>query len=86
MSHSDLNQQLDALHTQLQALDAVDEATGEQLRRLSQDIQRLTAGSTEGEQSLSDQARELEARFEADHPAASGVLREIINSLARMGL
>lgn len=86
MTHTDLNQQLDTLHRQLQSLDTVDEATGEQLRRLSQDIQRLTAGTTDGELSLSDQARELEARFEADHPSASGVLREIINSLARMGL
>lgn len=86
MNNADLNQQLDALHQQLQSLDTVDETTGEQLRRLSQDIQRLTAGAAAGELSLSDQARELEARFEADHPAASGVLREIINSLARMGL
>lgn len=86
MTRHDLNQQLDALHQQLQSLDAVDDQTGEQLRRLSQDIQRLTAGTEDGELSLSEQARELEARFEADHPAASGVLREIINSLARMGL
>lgn len=86
MTHPDLSQQLDTLHQQLQSLDTVDETTGEQLRRLSQDIQRLTAGTTDGDLSLSDQARELEARFEADHPSASGVLREIINSLARMGL
>lgn len=86
MTHPDLSQQLDTLHQQLQSLDTVDETTGEKLRRLSQDIQRLTAGTTDGDLSLSDQARELEARFEADHPSASGVLREIINSLARMGL
>ena len=86
MTNPDLNQQLDSLHKQLQSLDAVDDGTGEQLRRLSQDIQRLTVGASNGELSLSDQARELEARFEADHPSASGVLREIINSLARMGL
>lgn len=87
MDNQHLHQQLDQLHQELESRQQVDEETRGRLQQLSQDIRRLSRDDeSEPELSLSEQARSLEARFEADHPSAARLLHELVNTLARMGL
>jgi len=73
-----------------QALDdeAPDAETRRQLETLESDIRRkLDAdGAPDDELPLGEQARRLEARFAADHPALEGFLRELADMLAKMGV
>jgi hypothetical protein len=58
------------------------------VRELDQEIHRLTAAGATPEEydSVIDHARSAEASFAAEHPVAARFLREIIDSLSRVGI
>ena len=66
----------------------LDDETRSMLSELDADIAGLlsapeTAGDTK---TVVERAKLLEARFATDHPTAEGFIREIIDTLARMGI
>jgi len=72
----------------LDETDSIDEETLALVRELDQEIHRLTeagAGSEEFD-SVIDHARSAEASFAVEHPVAARFLREIIDSLSRVGI
>lgn len=84
-----LYRELKQLHTELQNVVSVDPTDREVLRKLETDIQRIL-GQEEIESghysSLSEQLREAVARFEASHPNATMLMRQLIDQLAYMGI
>ena len=88
MSDSQLKDLLDRLHRELEKTDQVDPDTLEQVRQLDDDIQRLIdSGAQTGEvDSVLDRAASMETRFAVDHPVAERFLREIMDTLAKLGI
>lgn len=83
MSSERLSELLAELNIELHRHGEVDPETRELLKKLSDDIERLTG---EGEESPIDRAKELESRFAANHPVAERIARELADVLAKMGI
>jgi Domain of unknown function (DUF4404) len=85
---SAIHQQIQALHRQLADLHQVDSDTQEQLLILQADINRLLADDIEapGGHSPADAVETLAAQFDADHPALSNALRNLVDSLSKAGI
>lgn len=83
-----INDQIHALHRQLAGLHQVEPATQEQLLILQADINRLLDNTTQtdGEHSPTEAVETLAARFDADHPALSAALRNLLDSLGKAGI
>ncbi len=87
MPREKLENTLKELHETLQQSREVDPDDVALLRTLDEDIRRLLADETDtGPQGLTERAEALAARFRADHPALEKVVREIIDTLARIGV
>lgn len=89
MDKEALYRELKQLHAELQKVDTVDTTDREMLRKLESDIQRIL-GQEEIEpdhySSLSERLREGVAQFEASHPRATMLMRQVIDQLAYMGI
>ena len=87
MNNDRIKQLLKELH---EAMDDVklDNETRELAKALDNDIHKLLEQSDEEGlmEQISDQARDIDARFAAEHPMAERVLREIVDMLGRMGI
>jgi hypothetical protein len=84
---SELRRQLNLLHEQLGAVTAVDQETKQQLMVLLADISRLLgAGAESQEHSPVERLETLAARFDADHPALSTALRQLMDALGKAGI
>ncbi|MEZ5539586.1 MAG: DUF4404 family protein [Pseudomonadales bacterium] len=77
-------QQLENLMTRLHETFASSEVSPQQ-QQLMADLQRHIA-TGKGDPSLHDSANVLLEELEIDHPKAAAVLREIIETLGRLGL
>ena len=88
MNDLQLKDLLDRLHRELEKTDQIDPDTLAQVRQLDADIQRLVDSDTPtGEvDSVLDRAASIETRFAVDHPVAERFLREIIDTLAKLGI
>ena len=88
MSDLQLKDLLDRLHRELEKTDQVDPDTLAQVRQLDADIQRLVDSDTPtGEvYSVLDRAASIETQFAVDHPVAERFLREIMDTLAKLGI
>lgn len=88
MDSDDLRKSLEKLHAELARAPRVDAQSRELLRHLSADIDRLVAqpGSQPVGTSHRPGLRELEVRFEAEHPALAQTVREVIDALGKAGL
>lgn len=89
MNSSELRQKMASLHQQLSAAPPADEESRLLLRALREDIER--ALSKTGDDELGGAApphrlEELATRFEADHPALAGAMRQMIDVLGKAGL
>lgn len=87
MTPDELRQRLANLHQQLDAAPPMDEESRRLLRTLRDDIER--ALNQPGATLASEHRNRLEeaaARFEADHPALAGVLRQFVDVLGKAGL
>jgi hypothetical protein len=88
MNDTNLKELLNQLHEALEKTDSVDAETLEQVRELDEEVNRLLdSGSVTDEfDNVMDQARAVETRFAVDHPVAERFLREIIESLSKVGI
>jgi hypothetical protein len=66
----------------------LDDETRALVRELDTDINDLLATDTESDDSsvIVERAKELEAGFAAEYPAAERFMREVIDALVRMGV
>lgn len=88
MESQKLKTLLSQLNDALENGEDLDSETLEQVRELDEQIDRLLdPDSPENEpDSVIDQARSIEARFAVEHPVAVRFIREIIDSLAKVGI
>ncbi len=87
MSDTEVRDLLERLKNEIQDAE-LDADTRKLMMDLDAAIHGLLEADADQEKlaSVADRAREIEAGFESDHPLAVRVLREIIQSLARMGI
>lgn len=91
MDKQELTGLLAKLQTELESGQAVDEQLRQQLLALDQDIQKVlakradpTSGAVDA--SLSQRATEIEARFASEHPYLASTLRDVMDTLGKMGI
>ena len=87
MSDSEVRDLLERLKHEIKDAE-LDDDTRKLMKDLDAEIHGLLESDADVDAiaSVADRAREIEADFESDHPLAVRVLREIIQSLARMGI
>jgi hypothetical protein len=87
MSNSRLKELLAAIHEEMDRADA-DRETRAMLKTLDADIHELLGEDAResGDGPILEQAKHLEARFATTHPAAERFMREVIDTLVKMGL
>lgn len=87
MSETEVRDLLERLKEEIQDAE-LDAGTRQLMMDLDAEIHALLEADADQEAlaSVTDRAREMEAGFESDHPLAVRVLREIVQSLARMGI
>jgi len=90
MSDHKVKELLARLHGELEKTDKVDSETLELVRELDTDtdIDRLLESGAAAEEydSVLARANSMETRFAVDHPVAERFLREIIDSLSKIGI
>ncbi len=87
MSKETIQDLLGKLQAEIQGTE-LDDETRTLMATLDANIQARLAETTpsEGNESLPESAQQLEAIFAATHPTAERFLREMIDTLARMGI
>jgi len=87
MPEKRLKELLEELRTELKGVDGVDDDVMESLDQLEVNIDDLVDPDTDSsENSAMDDAIALETRFAANFPVAEQILREVINTLNRIGI
>lgn len=88
MNDTNLKELLKQLHRVLENTDSVDPDTLKQVRELDDEVNRLleTGSSVDEVDNVVDQAKAVETRFAVDHPVAERFLREIIDTLSKVGI
>lgn len=88
MQKEQLKQTLTALHQELAGDQTVDPELQTLLATLDDDIQKLLIADTQPSEtnSVADAAEALAARFAAEHPRLEALVRELVASLAKMGV
>lgn len=88
MTNPNLKDQLNQLHDILEKTDEVDSDTLDLVRDLDEEINRLLdPDSAENDfESVVDHAKAVETRFAVKHPIAERFLREIIDTLSKVGI
>ncbi|RJX33034.1 MAG: DUF4404 family protein [Oxalobacter sp.] len=88
MNPTDLKKTLATLHAELQSTDRLDQELKSLLEILDRDIRALLDKQEAPSQAseLAERIREHAARFAAQHPTIEGTLREIAETLGRMGI
>jgi chromosome segregation ATPase len=89
MPIDDLKDALKKLHANLESTNNVDAEMKTLLKVLESDIQNLLARKEETPADVNDlvtQAQSLSARFATQHPQLEQIVRELADSLARMGI
>lgn len=89
MERDSIKQALERLHRDLADSPAVDPELKSLLGTLDDDIRQVLGdeGADPGHaQGLIERAEAIAARFRADHPRLEPVLREVINTLGRIGV
>jgi hypothetical protein len=88
MNETNLKELLARLHRELEQTDSVDPDTLEQVRELDEEVNRLLDSDSSGVEvsNVVDQAKAVETRFAVDHPVAERFLREIVETLSKVGI
>ncbi|RTL29981.1 MAG: DUF4404 family protein [Burkholderiales bacterium] len=92
MDKTELSSLLKKLQAELESGgQTIDEGLKQQLQLLDQDIQKiLVHGSAvvrqDSEASLEERAQEIEARFASEHPYLASTLRDVMDTLGKMGI
>ncbi|HVY24624.1 MAG TPA: DUF4404 family protein [Steroidobacteraceae bacterium] len=83
---SDLKQQLSAIHDTLSTQQHIDDETRQQLVVLLADITRLLHPDAKSNASTTETLESVAARFDVDHPALSGAMRQLLDALVKAGI
>lgn len=83
MPQNELKQQLQALHDTLQQHPLLDEDSQALLQSIAADIDEVEAANAAD---LSERVQEQAVRFEQEHPTLAEVLRQIVDTLGRIGV
>ena len=88
MSHEDLDQLVERLRIECEALPNSDAATQERLNGLLSELEHRLAHPREDNQDeeLLERIGQTIETFEAEHPRATGILNNIMVTLAGMGI
>lgn len=77
---------LSQLQKALAETEHVDDETLDMVRKLDKDIDTFIDSAEDVNSPVLDDAIALEARFAANHPVAERIIRELIDSLGRIGI
>jgi hypothetical protein len=86
MSSQDLRGLLGQLHTRLTHAKSLDAESRKLLLTVAADIEKALAGNDVAAVAPQPPLESLAVRFEADHPALAGVLRQIMDTLRKAGI
>lgn len=88
MDKQKLRAQLEELHAELQRVESFNDDDRTMLQRLAKDVREILEREDDHEHygHLSDRLREAIAQIEASHPAATRLMRQVIDQLAYMGI
>jgi hypothetical protein len=87
MNRNRLRDLLQQLHQALGGAGTVDEESRRLLGTVMSDIERvLERGGGARGAPMSSRLEELILRYEADHPAVAGAMRQLIDALAKAGI
>lgn len=89
MDHQKLRSDLQTLHSELRAINSVDEEEQRMLRLLDSDIEELLARDDDNlkpDEDLHQRLSEALAQVEASHPRVTLLMREMVDSLAYLGI
>jgi hypothetical protein len=85
MSNEKLKELLTAVHDEMEGTDA-DAETRSMLKSLDEDIHKVLGEGDADESPVMERAKRLEARFATTHPVAERIMREVIDTLVKLGL
>lgn len=86
MDSQQLKQTLKRIHAELESTGSADEELKELLGDLDDDIHRLTQRQDDESASLGERVEAAALGFEAEHPRVAMLLKELSDSLAKLGL
>jgi hypothetical protein len=86
MSSEDLRPLLAQLHERLTHAKSLDPDSRKLLKTVAADIEGALANDDLQSVAPEQPLEALAVRFEADHPALAGVLRQIVDTLAKAGI
>jgi hypothetical protein len=86
MSSQDLRGLLGQLHMRLTHAKSLDAESRKLLLTVAADIEKALASNDVAAVARSQPLEALTVRFEADHPALAGVLRQIMDTLGKAGI
>ena len=96
MDRQELAARLKRLQGELDAGPGIDDNLRQSLRELDRDIQKVLAPEDHApvsvappvadDVSLNERAQELEARFAVEHPYLANTLRDLMDTLGKMGI
>jgi hypothetical protein len=81
-----LQQLLRELHTELGNSDSIDAESRRQLQDLAEDIETAVAASGAPEGEDGNQLQQAVLEFETEHPRIAGILGQIADTLAKLGI
>ena len=87
MADEKLHQLLTQVHEQLQQQDSLDAQSQKLLQQVLIDVKDATeGGAAELPQDLSDRIEQQAVQFEQAHPTLAEILRQIMDTLGRIGV
>ncbi|WP_420592330.1 DUF4404 family protein [Bacterioplanoides sp.] len=85
MPQETLKQQLQQLHDALQQHPQLDDESQQLLKTIADDIAGQS-GAAQPDEDLTEQVQQQAIRFEQEYPTLSGILRQIVDTLGRIGV
>lgn len=88
MSDKKLHELLKQVHAQLQQQESIDVESQTLLQQVLTDVKLASGSENSGEiqQDLSDRIEQQAVQFEQEHPTLAEVLRQIMDTLGRIGV
>jgi len=89
MNHQKLRTDLRKLHNELRSIKSLDQEEHKMLRRLESDIEELLARDDDSLKTARDSRQRLSealAQVEASHPRVALLMRQMVDSLAYLGI
>ncbi|MGJ8690178.1 MAG: DUF4404 family protein [Gammaproteobacteria bacterium] len=86
MDQDKIRSLLAQLQKELNSGESLDSETLELVKQLDKDVDSLIESSENNNAPVMDDAIALEARFAANHPVAERLVRELIDTLGRIGI